>query len=209
MSSLMLVNLGEKKKIVSISAMASLIFSILLTYAWSELSPWLVAGLLILSIRTFSWRIIIVADVLGSVFDSTWHWYCKCMRCQQVILFNELIKKHVDCKFIFVIFCWSWSSNTLATWCKEPTHLKRSWCCERWKVRGEGDDRGWDGWMASLTQWTWICVNSGSWWWTGRPGVLQSMGSQRVGHDWATELNWTDINIIDWLWDPMYSIWWI
>ena len=55
--------------------------------------------------------------------------------------------------------------------------------------RGE-DDREWDGWMASLTQWTWVWVGSGSWWWTGKPGVLQSMGSQRVGHDWATELNW-------------------
>ena len=58
--------------------------------------------------------------------------------------------------------------------------------------RGEGDNRGCDGWMASLTQWTWVWVNSGSWWWTGRPGVLQFMGSQRVGHDWATELNWTE-----------------
>ena len=57
---------------------------------------------------------------------------------------------------------------------------------------GGGDDRGWDGWMASPTQWTWVWVNSGSWWWTGRPGVLQFMGSQRVGHDWATELNWTE-----------------
>ena len=57
--------------------------------------------------------------------------------------------------------------------------------------RGEGGDRGWDGWMASLTQWTWVWVNSGSWWWTWRPGVLQFMGSQRVGHNWATELNWT------------------
>ena len=55
---------------------------------------------------------------------------------------------------------------------------------------GEGDDRGWDGWMASPTPWTWVWVDSGSWWWTGRPGVLQFMGSQRVGHDWATELNW-------------------
>ena len=60
------------------------------------------------------------------------------------------------------------------------------------RARGEGDNRGWDGWMASLTQWTWVCVNSGSWWWTGRPGVLQSTGSQRVGHAWATELNWTE-----------------
>jgi len=58
------------------------------------------------------------------------------------------------------------------------------------KAGGEGDDRGWDGWMASLTWWTWVWVGSGRWWWTGRPGVPQSMGSQRVGHDWATELNW-------------------
>ena len=58
---------------------------------------------------------------------------------------------------------------------------------------GEGDDRGWDGWMASLTQWTWVWVNSGSWWWTGRPGMLRFMGSQRVGRDWATELNWTEL----------------
>ena len=67
--------------------------------------------------------------------------------------------------------------------------LKRPWCWERFKVGGEGDDRGGDGWMASPTQWTWVWVNSRSWWWTGRPGVLQSMGLQRVGHDWATELN--------------------
>ena len=66
---------------------------------------------------------------------------------------------------------------------------KRPWCWDRLKA-GERDDRGWDGRMVSLTQWTWVWVNSGSWWWTGRPGMLQSMGSQRVGHDWATELNW-------------------
>ena len=92
-------------------------------------------------------------------------------------------------------WCWSWNSNTLATWCEELTHLRRPWCWERWKVGGEGGDRGWDGWVASLTQRTWVWVNSGSWWWTGRPGVLQSMGSQRVGHDWATELNWTEIEV--------------
>ena len=69
------------------------------------------------------------------------------------------------------------------------THWKRLWCLEGLEAGGEGDDRGWDGWMASLTQWTWVWVNSGSWWWTGRPGVLRFMGSQRVGHDWATELN--------------------
>ena len=65
---------------------------------------------------------------------------------------------------------------------------------ERLKAGGEGDDRGWDGWMASLTQWAWVWVSSGSWWWTGRPGVLRFMGSQRVGHDWATELNWTEVS---------------
>ena len=69
--------------------------------------------------------------------------------------------------------------------------LKRPWCWERLKAIGEGDDRGWDGWMASPTPWTWVWVNSGSWWWTGIPGVLQSMWVRRVGHDWTTELNWT------------------
>ena len=89
---------------------------------------------------------------------------------------------------------WSWNSNTLATWCKELTHLKRPWCWERLKAGREGDNRGWDGWMSSPTQWTLVWVNSGNWWWTGRPGVLQFMGSQRVVHDWATELNWTELN---------------
>ena len=69
------------------------------------------------------------------------------------------------------------------------THLKSPWCWEILRAGGEGDDRGWNGWMTSLTQWAWVSVNSGSWRWAGRPGVLQSMGLQRVGHDWATELN--------------------
>ena len=83
---------------------------------------------------------------------------------------------------------WSWNSNTLAPWCKELSHLKRPWCWERLKAGGEGDDRGWDGWMASPTWWAWVCVGSRSWWQTRRPGMLQSMGLQRVGHDWETEL---------------------
>ena len=90
------------------------------------------------------------------------------------------------------LICWSWNSNIFASWCEELTHLKRPWCWERLKVGKEGDDRGWDGWMASPTQWTWVWVNSWSWWWTGRLGVLWSMRSQRVGHDWATKLNWTE-----------------
>ena len=71
------------------------------------------------------------------------------------------------------------------------THWKRPWCWEGLGAGGKGDNRGWDGWKASPTRWMWVSVNSGSWWWTGRPGVLQFMGSQSVGHDWATELNWT------------------
>ena len=89
-------------------------------------------------------------------------------------------------------WCWSWNSNTLATSCEELTHWKRTWWWERLGAGGEGDDRGWDGWMASPTQWTWVSAGSRSWWWTGRPGVLRFMGSQRVGRDWATELNWTE-----------------
>ena len=89
-------------------------------------------------------------------------------------------------------WCWSCNSNTLATSCKELTHWKRLWCWEGLGAGGEEDNRGWDGWMASPTRWTWVWVNSGSWWWTGRPGVLQFMRSQRVRHDWVTELNWSD-----------------
>ena len=69
------------------------------------------------------------------------------------------------------------------------THWKRPLGWERLKA-GEGNDRGWDCWMASLTRWSWVWASSGNWWWTGKPGVLQSMGSQRVRNDWATELNW-------------------
>ena len=87
-------------------------------------------------------------------------------------------------------WCWSWNFNILATWCKELTHWKKTWCWERLKAREEGDDRGWDGWMASPTAWTWVWESSRSWWWPGKPGVLQSMRSQRVGHNRTTELNW-------------------
>ena len=95
------------------------------------------------------------------------------------------------------------SSNTLATWCDDLTHWKRSWCWERVKEEGEGDNRGRDGWMASPTQWTWVWASSGSWWWTVKPGMLQSMGSQGVGHDWATEPNWTNLAHHKWLIIPI------
>ena len=88
-------------------------------------------------------------------------------------------------------WCWSCNSNTLATSCEELTHWKRPWCWESLKA-GEGDDRGWDGWVASATRWTGVWVNSGNWWWTRRPGVLQSMGLQRARHNWVTEPNWIE-----------------
>ena len=79
----------------------------------------------------------------------------------------------------------------LATWCEELTYWKRLWCWERLKVGQEGDDRGWDGWMASLTQWTWVWVNSGSWWWTGRPACCSTWGCKEL--DTTERLNWTEL----------------
>ena len=87
-------------------------------------------------------------------------------------------------------WCWSWNSNTLATSCEEVTHWKRLWCWEGLGAGGEGDERGWDGWMASLTRWRWVWVNSVSWWWTGRPGMLQFTGCKESDTtDWLT---WTE-----------------
>ena len=90
-------------------------------------------------------------------------------------------------------WCSSWNSNTLATWWEELAHLKRPWCWERLRAGGEGDARGWDGWMASPTQWAWVWVDSESWWWTGRPGMLQFMGLQGVRYDWV---NGTELMVI-------------
>ena len=84
--------------------------------------------------------------------------------------------------------CWSWNSNTLASSCKELTLWKIPWCWEGLGAGGEGDDRGWDSWMASPTRWTWVWVNSGSWWWTGRPGMLRFKESDTI--EW---LNWTEL----------------
>ena len=103
---------------------------------------------------------------------------------------NQSILKEISAGISLEGMMLKLKSNTLATSCELLTHWKGLWCWEGLGAGGEVDDRGWDGWMASLTRWTWVWVNSGSWWWTGRPGVLQFMGSQRVGHDWATELNW-------------------
>ena len=103
---------------------------------------------------------------------------------------NQSVLKKINSEY-WKDWCWNWSSKTLATWCEELTRWKRLWCWDRLKAGGEGDNRGCDGWMASPTRWTWVWVSSASWWWTGKPGVLQSMGSPRVGHDWVTERNGT------------------
>ena len=100
---------------------------------------------------------------------------------------NQSILKEISPGVHWKDLCWSWNSNSLATWCEEMTHLKRLWFWERLAAGGEGDNGGWDSWMASLTQWTWVWVSSGSWWWTGKPGMLQSMGwqSQTRLSDWT------------------------
>ena len=125
--------------------------------------------------------------------------------CFWTVVLEKTLESPLDSKGIQPVHCkgdQSWvfigrtdveaeTPNTLDTWYKGLTHWKRPWCWEGLGAGGEEDDRGWDGWMASPTQWTWVWINSGSWWWTGRPGVLRFMGSQRVGHDWESEPNWT------------------
>ena len=106
---------------------------------------------------------------------------------------NQSILKEISLGFLWREWCWSWNSSTLATSCEELTHWKRLWCWEGLGAGGKGDDRGWDGWMASLTRWPWVWVNSGSWWWTGRPGMLRFMGSQSRSRlsdwtDWLTDV---------------------
>ena len=109
---------------------------------------------------------------------------------------NQSILKEMSTEYSLENWCWSWNSKNFATWYEELIHLKRPWCWERFKSGKEGNDRGWDGWMASTTQWTWVWVDSRSWWWTVKSGVLQSVGLQRVRYDWATELNWTCWSLI-------------
>ena len=90
--------------------------------------------------------------------------------------------------------CWSWNSNTLASWCKQLTHCKRPWFWERMKAGGKGDNRGWDGWIAPLTWWTWVWVSSGSWWWIGKSGMpLQPWGCKES--DTTERLNWTELKM--------------
>ena len=113
--------------------------------------------------------------------------------CVWTVVLKKTLESPLDCKEIQLIHpkgnqSWIFTGrtdaeaetpNTLATWCLNVTHLKKPWCWERLKARREGDDRGQNDWMASLNQWTGVWVSSMCWWWTGKPGVLQSMGSQK------------------------------
>ena len=121
-----------------------------------------------------------------------------------IVVLEKTLESLLDCKEIQSVHSkgdqsWVFIGNTDAkaeTPILWPPHAKswltvKNWCWEGLGAGGEGDDRRWDGWMESLTRWTWVWVNSRSWWWTGRPGVLRFMGSERVGHNWATELNWS------------------
>ena len=134
-----------------------------------------------------------VSQGYGFSSSHVWIWVLDCKEnwvlknwCFWTVVLEKTLESPLDCKEIQPVhpkrrsvlgvhwkyWCWSWNSNTLATLCEELTHLKRPWCWERLKVGGEGDNRGWDGWMTSLTQWTWVWVNSRKWWWIGRPGIL-------------------------------------
>ena len=135
--------------------------------------------------------------------EESWVWKNWCF---WTVVLEKTLESPLDCKEIQPVHFegdqpWDFfgrtdaKAETLILW---PPHVKswligkRPWCWEGLKVGGEGDDRGWDAWMASPSWWTWVWVNSGSWWWTGRPGMLRFIVSPRGRHDWATELNWTE-----------------
>ena len=141
-------------------------------------------------------------------------WYFK-----NVVL-EKTLESSLDCKKIQPvnpkgskswIFIWRTNAEAPILWSPDMKNwlTGKDWCWERLKAGGEGKDRGWDDWMSSLTQWTWVWAISRSWWWTRKPGFLQSMGSQRVRHNWVTVLNWmpmmTKNRCITWeLWVKVY-----
>ena len=126
--------------------------------------------------------------------------------CFWTMVLEKTLESPLDCKEIQPVHpkgdqSWVFIGRTHAeieTPILWPPHAKswliwKDWCWEGLRAGGEGEDSGWDGWMASPTRWPWVWVNYESWWRTGRPGVLRFMGSQRVGYDWVTELNWTEM----------------
>ena len=132
------------------------------------------------------------------VLDCEESWVLKNWYFWTVVL-EKTLESPLDCKEIQLVHPkgnQSWifigrtdaEAETLILWppdVKNRFDLERPWCWKRLKAGGRGDDRGWDGWMASPTRWTWVWVSSRRWWWTGKPGMVQSVGLQRVGHDWA------------------------
>ena len=152
-----------------------------------------------------------------------WMWELDCEEswapknwCFWTVVLEKTLESLLDCKEIQPVHpkgdqSWAFIGRTIVEaetpihghLIEELTHLKRPWCWERLRAGGQGDDRGWDDWMASPTQWTWVWVNSRSLWWTGRPGVLQSMGSQSLKRlsDW-TELHFS---LFCWLWGVLIS----
>ena len=161
--------------------------------------------------RELHWHILPSCQGYGFSSSHVWTWELDNKEswepknwCFWTVVLEKILESPADCKEIqpvhpkgnqSLIFIWRTDAEAETPIFWPPDG--KSWLIGKdsdagrdWGAGGEGDDRGWDGWMASLTRWTWVRVNSGSWWWTGRPGVLRFMGSQRVGHNWATELNW-------------------
>ena len=124
--------------------------------------------------------------------------------CFWTVVLEKTLESPLDCKKIQPVNhkgnqSWIFTERTdaeaeapiLYSWYKEPIYYKRPWCWERLKAGGEGDNRGWDDWMASPTQWTWVWASSGCWWWTGKPGMLQSMGVTKI---WIRLSDWSEVN---------------
>ena len=118
---------------------------------------------------------------------------------------NQFILEETSPECSLERLMWKLKLQNLGHLMRRADSLAKTLMLERLKAVGEGTDRGWEGWMASPTQWTWVWVNSGSWWWTEWPGVLWSMGSQRVWHNWETKMNWTELMGLD----AMISVFWV
>ena len=126
--------------------------------------------------------------------------------CFWIVVFEKTLENPLDCKIRLVnpkgSQSWIFIGRTNAEAETPVFGFLKNWLTWKnpvagkdWRWEDRGVDRGWDGWMASLIQWTWVWANSGSWWWRGKPGMLQSMGSPIVRHDWATVLNWTELGV--------------
>ena len=187
---------------------------------WTHINPWLIHVNVwqkpLQNCKAISLQLIKINGGKKRLWFFQWSYMdvrvglCRKLRAEKLMLLNcgVGLESPLDCKEIQPVHpkgdqSWVFIGRTDAEaetpilWPPHAkTHWKRPWWWEGLGAGGEGDDRGWDGWIASPTLWIWVWVNSGSWWWTGRPGVLRFMGSERVGHDWATELNETRLS--DW-----------